>query len=187
MEQKRKRVGHTQKKVLLLLLGGLALGMTRSPRQYFRILRGMKKEWDWISKSELESSIHKLYRTRLISEKHNRDGTTTITLSESGRNLALTYNLDTLILPKTKIWDKKWRLVTFDIPERIKKVRDALRYHLKKIGMCEFQKSLFIYPHDCKNEIDFIIEFYGARKYVRFILADAIDNELEFKKYFNLL
>lgn len=161
--------------------------MTRSPRQYFRIVRGMKKEWDWISKCELESSIHKLYRTKLINEKHNRDGTLTITLSESGRNLALTYNLDTLILTKTKIWDGKWRLVTFDIPERIKKVRDALRYHFKKIGLCEFQKSLFIYPHECKKEIDFIIEFYRARKYVRFILAETIDNEPKSKKYFNLL
>lgn len=170
-----------------MLLGGLALGLTRSPRQYFRILREMKKEWQWISKSELERSIQKLYKSKLVTEKYNRDGSLAMTLNEAGKDLALKYNLDTMVLPKTKVWDGKWRLVTFDIPERIKKVRDAMRYHFKKIGMREFQKSLFIYPHNCKREIDFIIEFYNAKKHVRFILADTIDNELDFKKYFKLL
>ncbi|MBI2476258.1 MAG: hypothetical protein HYV67_03370 [Candidatus Taylorbacteria bacterium] len=146
----------------------------------------MKKEWEWISKSELERSIQKLYKSKLIKEKYNRDGSLTMILSETGKELALTYNLDTMLLTKTKVWDGKWRLVTFDIPEKIKKVRDAIRYHLKKIGMHEFQKSLFIYPHECKKEIDFIIEFYNVRKHVRFILAETIDNELDLKKSFKL-
>jgi DNA-binding transcriptional regulator PaaX len=75
----------------------------------------------------------------------------------------------------------------FDIPEKLKKVRESLRFHFKDMGLIEFQKSIFIHPFPCKKEIEFIIEFYNARKYVRFILAEEVDNELHFKHKFELI
>ncbi|MBI2475932.1 MAG: hypothetical protein HYV67_01670 [Candidatus Taylorbacteria bacterium] len=71
----------------------------------------MKKEWEWISKSELERSIQKLYKSKLIKEKCNRDGSLTMILSETGKELALTYNLDTMLLTKTKASAALWPLV----------------------------------------------------------------------------
>jgi len=37
-------------------------------------------------------------------------------------------------------WDGLWRLVIFDIPEKERKMRSAIRYHLKKIGLCLLAK-----------------------------------------------
>ena len=74
----------------------------------------------------------------------------------------------------------------FDIPEKLRRLRDSLRLHFREIGFIELQKSVFIHPYSCDKEIEFIIEFYNARKYVRFILAENIDNELDLKKKFNL-
>lgn len=81
-------------------------------------------------------------------------------------------------------WDGKWRLVVFDIPERIKKARDALRGKLRELGFYELQKSVWVFPYGCKNEIDFIIEFFNLKKYVRFCILESIDNELHLKKIF---
>ena len=50
----------------------------------------------------------------------------------------------------------------------------------------EYQKSVFVQPYDCKNEIEYIIEFYNIRKYVRFIIADSLDNELHLINHFKL-
>ena len=76
---------------------------------------------------------------------------------------------------------------TFDIPEKFKIARNALREKLNDLGFLKYQKSVFIYPYECKDEIDFIIEFFEVKPFVRYIIAEKIDNELDFKKKFNLL
>jgi len=108
-------------------------------------------------------------------------------LSDKGKEKALTYNLDKIKIKKPVQWDGKWRVVLFDIPESQKKVREALRFHLKNMDFFEFQKSVFIHPFECRDEIDYLIEFYNIRPFVRFIIGESVDNELHLKKHFNLL
>lgn len=181
-----KGTGETQKKILLLLLGGMALGLSGSPKRYFQIIDSMKKEWKEIERQSLRRAIKSLYQTKLIIEKQNSDGTITLILTDKGKEKALTYDLGKIKLKKPKEWDKKWRIVIFDIPEKKKKVRDALRFHLKNMDFFELQKSVLVHPYNCKDEIDYIIEFYDIRRFVRFIIADSIDNELHLKMHFNL-
>lgn len=182
-----KRLGATQRKILLLLLGGLALGLSGSPGRYFQILKAIGKEWQEINRQTLKRAVKSLYESKLVSEKQNADGTITIILTDKGKQKALTYDLEKIEIKKPKQWDKKWRVVLFDIPENRKKIREILRFHLKNLDFFEFQKSVFVHPYDCKNEMDYIIEFYDIRKFVRFIIAESIDNELHLKKYFSLL
>ena len=180
------RMGSLKKKVLLFLLAGLALGLTRSPKKQWWILKQIPKEFSKIDRQALEKSINSLYRSHLVTEKHNKNGTTTFTLSTDGKRKALQFNIDEMKIKKPTKWDKKWRIVMFDIPERLKRVRESLRFHFKEIGLIEFQKSVFISPYPCYEEIEFIMEFYNIRKYVRFILAEKIDNDVHFRKKFSL-
>lgn len=183
----KKRLGSTQKKILILLLGGLALGLSGSPKISFQIIKEMKKEWDWINQQNLKRAIKKLYESKLVKEKENKDGSITLILTDKGKEKALTYNIDEMKIEKPKMWDKKWRIVLFDVPERLRWIRDAFRHHLNQLSFYEFQKSVFIYPYDCKDEIEYLIEFYGARKFVRFLIADSLDNELHIKNHFGLI
>jgi DNA-binding transcriptional regulator PaaX len=180
------RIGNIKKKVLLLLLAGLALGLTRSPKKHWWILKQIPKEWQKENRQALERAINSLYASHLIQEKQNKDGTTTLVLSESGKRKALRFNIDKMEIRKPSIWDKKWRIVMFDVPEKLKRLRDSLRLHFQEIGLIELQKSVFVYPYPCDKEIEFILEFYNARKHVRFILAQEIDNQLHLMKKFNL-
>lgn len=184
---KKLRLGDNQKKILLLLLGGVALGLSGSPKRYFQILDAIKKDWKEIEKQSLRRAIKSLYQSKLIKEKQNSDGTTTIILTDQGKQKALTYDLDNMEIKKPQKWDKKWRVVLFDIPDRIKKIRDALRFHLKNLGFYEFQESVFVHPYNCKDEVDYLIEFYDIRRFVRFIIAESIDNELHLKQRFDLI
>lgn len=185
-----KGLGHVQKKILLLLLGGVALGLAGSPRRYFKIIKAIGKEWEAIDRQALWRSVRRLYENHIIEMIEKPDGTTTIVLTEQGteKAKALTYNLDTM---KTKLpskWDGKWHIVIFDIPTDLKKVREAIRFHLRRLGFYSLQKSVFVYPFECQNEIDFLIEFFGVRRYVRQVTADYIDNEFHLKEIFgNLL
>ncbi|MBI2021134.1 hypothetical protein HYS99_01310 [Candidatus Giovannonibacteria bacterium] len=185
-DKKSIQLKPTTQKVLLLLLGGLSLALSSSPKNYFTILNNIAKDWERINRHALHRAIRNLYVSRLIKAKDNPDGTVTMILSEKGRKIALRYDIDNLRIPEMKKWDKKWRLILFDVPEKHKKARNALSFALKKAGCFQFQKSVFIHPFECKNEIDFIIEFFLLRPYVRFILAETLDNELDVKRYFNL-
>lgn len=174
-------------KTLLLLGAGLALGLSGSPKAYFRILKAAGREWNFIEKKALHRAIKKLYQSKLVEFKEDKDGTIVLKLNNSGREKVLKYQLEEMRIPKMKKWDGKWRMVLFDIPEPKKKIRDALRFHLKKLGFFEFQKSVFVHPFDCENETEFLIEFYRIRSGVRFVVAEFLDNELHLKKYFHLL
>ncbi|MBI5799089.1 MAG: CRISPR-associated endonuclease Cas2 [Candidatus Yonathbacteria bacterium] len=182
-----KRKSSLQKKILLLLYGGISLGLTRNPRQYFRIAQEMHREWKSIERDSLNRAIRSLYESKLVSTKDNHDGTLTLVLSKEGKRLALTYDIENIELKTPTQWDGRWRIVMFDVPEKYKRTRDALRMHLKNMGFYEFQKSVFVHPYPCAKEIEYITEFYQARRFVRFIVAAEIDNALELKRHFHLV
>ena len=174
-----------RQKILLLLYAGVALGFTYTPKQQYRVLKTLKKEWGKIDRENLKKEIRNLYRSRLIEGKENPDGSFTYVLTNKGKIKALTYHFQEMKI-KENHWDRKWRVVIFDIPEKIKTSRNALREKLKEMGFYELQKSVFVFPYECKDEIDFIIEFFNLRKYVRYGIFDFIDNDLHLKKIFHL-
>jgi len=135
----------------------------------------------------LNRAITSLYESRLVTERENRDGTVTIVLSNSGNTYALTANLDNMEVVRPKRWDRKWRVVLSDIPEHSKSARDALREHLKQLDFIEFQKSVWVHAYECQDQVQFLIEFYGVRRYVRYGIFDHIDNDLHLRKKFDLI
>ncbi len=175
-----------KQKVLLLLFSGIALGITYVPRKQWDIVKRASKEWQKINKEALREEIRQLYRSNLIKTKENSDGSQTLILTKKGKLKALTYYFEKMKI-KTVKWDGKWRIVVFDIPEKLRRGRDALREKLKKLGFYELQKSVFVFPYECQNEIEFIVEFFDLRRYVRFGVLELIDNELHLKKIFKLI
>ena len=181
-----KHLGPASKKVLLLLEAGLVLSLTRRPDHYFRILKKVSKEWKKINERYLRETIKRLYQSKLVDYKENKDGTVVLTLSKKGKNQVLKYDLDKIEIKKPARWDKLWRLVIFDIPEEENKGRVALRAKLKELGFYPLQKSVFIHPYECKDEIDFIVQIFNLAPYVRFLRVKDIDVELDLKGRFRL-
>lgn len=50
-------------------------------------------------------------------------------------------------------WDKKWRFVIFDISEKAKQRREALRNKLKELGFGMLQRSVYISPYEVLADI----------------------------------
>ena len=72
------------------------------------------------------SSLKRMQNQRLI-EITERDGQTIISITEKGKKRFLSYNFETMTIFAPKKWDGKWRIVGFDIPEKKKAAREALR------------------------------------------------------------
>lgn len=58
------------------------------------------------------------------------------------------------ILKNSNSWDKKWRLVMFDIPENQRAVRDRLRRSLNNLSLGILQASVWISPVDVSEKIE---------------------------------
>lgn len=181
-----KRLGPVQQRILLLIVAGAALSLTKSPKHYYRIVGLFGKEWKRIGKAQAERSIDKLYRSNMINLKQQPDGTWKMILTERGRKKVLYYKIDSMKIARPKRWDKKWRLVLFDIPEKQRGSRDAFRSWIKKLGFIELQESVFVLPYDCRDEFDFMVEFLSLRSHVRYAVAEEIDNEDYLKRRFRL-
>lgn len=181
-----KGLGSTQKKILLLLSAGIALGLTGSPRRQFAVARELAHEWRAINRSNLKRSIASLYESKIVEEKRHADGTITLILTKKGKRQALRFNVEKMKVVTPKRWDGKWRIVIYDIPERLRRLRGELHAQLHMLGFHELQHSVFVHPFPCEKEIEFLVELYDARKYVRFIVADSIDNEFHLRTRYSL-
>ncbi len=178
------KMGNLVRGIFLALLAGGAIALVlSSPGGAKKLLKAVgyelkraedRKRFFW--------TIAYLRRKKYIDHRIEKDGTTTITLTEGGRRRALRYKLDDLSLSRPKSWDGKWRIIAFDIPEKKKAGRDALRGKMKELGLIQLQKSLWAWPYECRDEIDFIAEVFEIGHYVHYLVVESITSE-NFLKY----
>ncbi len=181
-----RKISPIKQKILLSLLAGISIGLAYSPARQLRILEGLKKEFKKIDEKKLKQEIQALYQSKMADFKENSDGTIEMTLTDTSKIKVCKYSFEKMQIDQKGEWDKKWRLVIFDVPEKFKIGRNALRRKLKTLGFYQFQKSVFAFPYDCKDEIDFLVEFFNIRKYVRYGILEFIDNDLHLRKEFSL-
>lgn len=120
--------------------------------------------------SQAVRSIRKRRWVRLVA----KGGKLSLEITEEGKRVLVYYELDRLIIHPQEHWDGIWRIVLFDIPEKYRVGRDMLRKKLTELGFLAFQKSAFVIPYPCRNEIDFVVQAYGLTPYVTFFEAPEL-------------
>jgi len=84
-------------------------------------------------------------------------------------------------------WDRKWRIVIFDIPQELHKNRNCFRQKLKTMGFYMLQKSIFVFPYPCEEEIAQICHRLKISDHIDIIKADYVGfHQQEIKNFFNL-
>ncbi len=123
------------------------------------------------------------YQKYVLIEKEN--GRIKIELTPKGRKRMQNFNFWDLKIKKGR-WDKKWRIIIFDIPKKLNKIREILRLKLRDLKFYKFQKSVWLTPYQCEKEIAFIREFLGIKKYLKVIIAQDVELDNEILKFFHL-
>lgn len=109
-----------------------------------KLLRAFGKYMVW----EIKRAVRRLKLQGMI-EYDEEDEQSPIILTEKGFIRLTKVNLRTL---KGKKWDHFWRVLSFDIPE-LKSARDKFQKLLKSLGFYRIHKSLYVYPHECKDDV----------------------------------
>ncbi|MEK7480810.1 MAG: hypothetical protein AAB604_01765 [Patescibacteria group bacterium] len=80
-------------------------------------------------------------------------------------------------IPTPPFWDGKCRIVLFDIPEKHRHGRDALRNAMQSLCFHQLQKSAWAYPFPCKKEIMEIAARFDIKPYVKVLTVEDISDE----------
>lgn len=182
-----KKITSPHKKKLLILLRAAGLfALSRSNRKNLYRLSKIPKELREVNVKYLQRLVNEFYQDRLVDIVEHQNGEISMTLSDKGERVVLRFDIDDINMPKPKEWGGSWTIVFFDIPEKNRAARDALRDKLKEIGFYELQKSALIYPYPCVDQINFIVEFFEVRPHVRYGELRNLSNEAELKLHFGL-
>lgn len=177
-----------KEKILLSLLAGVAFGCAVTPRKQWYVLKTVGEIWSNLDNNKLGREIGNLNRSKLIEKIIVKNGITTIELTKKGKLRATEYYFLKNLKIKDKKWDGRWRVLIFDVPEKLRNGRNALRWKIKKLGFYELQKSVFIIPYECKKEIDFVVDFFDLKPYVHYGILEIIEEKVnsKLKKVFEL-
>jgi|GEM_PF-705112 len=128
----------------------------------------------------------KLWRTfNLLKQKHNlefikeEDNYLVYGITENGKKKIKKFIFDELRVNAPKNWDGNWRLIIFDIPETQRRIRDSLRRKLEDLNFYQCQKSVWIHPFPCTEEIEFLKDFFNIKPFVKvFLVKEMTDGRV---------
>lgn len=112
--------------------------------------------------------LHRLQNKGLIKKNDGDYGLT---------SLGLKYFYKLKEPKKEKQWDGKWRLITFDIPENIRRERQWLRIQLLGFDYLPLQKSVFIGKQPLDEDIFKEIIGRKLNNFIRIMTIGEIDDE----------
>jgi phenylacetic acid degradation operon negative regulatory protein len=127
--------------------------------------------------------FHRRYREGYIF-KIKKKGRLYFRINPSKRYALLDNYLDLKIKKAKERWDKKWRLIIYDIPEKNRILRIHLMRRLRSLGFGKLQKSSWVSPYDYSDIIYEICKSKGIMNYIciyegKFFAGKDIDTLIE--------
>lgn len=180
--KKRRRrhfkIGENEKEIIKMIgLGTLVIASFVLPNLPI-ILKPLLKEQ---GPSGLGKILQRLNRKKIVYL-----GGEKIQLTSKGKKLFKNIQISEIAILPPKKWDGVWHLISYDIPNEYNKERDYFRENLKRMMFYQIQKSLWVHPYECKEEIAVIAEYFKIAEYVIVMNTDYLPNEEEIEEIFHL-
>ena len=133
----------------------------------------------------VERAVENLKRRGLIKLTQGPNGWR-LEITGRGREIMDALELKEKILKHPKRWDKKWRLLIFDIAEKRKHIRDKIRRALISLGFYRLQDSVWIYPYECEEILELLRIKYGVRYEALYLRVEYLAKDKYLKQHFGL-
>ncbi len=131
---------------------------------------------------KINTKLNSLIQSGFLKFKEGKLGNKYLELTPKGRLELLKYQKTAFKKPKR--WDGIWRVVIFDIPKNKDRMRDIIRFHLKKIGFIQLQKSVWVFPYNCEEIILLLKTNFKFGKEVLYMKVKSIENDKAIRKHF---
>lgn len=143
----------------------------------------LKKSRAW---SDTRTALSRLVKQGYVTFVE-KDGKRYARITTSGKEV-LAFEKQRALLQKChkKRWDKHWRIVIFDIPEKIRHLRNQLRREMQEAGFVQLQASVWVHAYDCEDFIALLKANLHIGKRVIYIIADTVENDRGLQKQFGV-
>ena len=180
----RLRRAKIQQALVLVLYGTVGLSVAMFAPNAVKLLGevdpDLKKKRN--PSYRIQQALRRLESRGLVEQEGTR-----CVLTEKGKKFGeRLHTARALQVQKPKRWDRKWRIVIFDVWENRKSVRERLRHLLLKTGFLRVQDSVWIYPYECEELIAFIRTDLKLGSGILYIIAEDIEQGILFQKHFGL-
>jgi len=168
-----------------LLVGGAVVIAAQSPYFWLNFYKALFSGKPMFKRKTRDTFYYLKKKGLIRIEKKNKN--IYMFLTKEGEKEAGRYQLNEMYIKKPKKWDKKWRLIIFDIPENHRIKRDLFRGKLKELGFYQLQKSVWVYPYSCQKEIYLLRDFFSLRKKnLMALTVEKIESDESLRKFFDL-
>lgn len=174
----RKNVQHAILKTLQV--SGIAAVAVMAPKvlELLKYTKGYKSE----HQRRIERSLETLEKGGLVRIV---DGGR-VEITQKGELLLRRLESKRSPAPTPRRWDKQWRIVIFDIPEKRRVARNQLRDMLKNIGFYQLQGSVWVYPYDSEDLVTLIKAEYTLGTEVVYLVTDYLEGDDFLRQHFRL-
>ena len=143
-----------------------------------------QKEWNKFNLWRLRQVIKRLEKQKLV-EIVNVNGQPVVKITDRGKQKILKYDLEKMALDQTR-WDEKWRIIIYDIFSTKRLERELFRKTIKRMNFLKLQRSVYLTPFRCRDEIEYLRQVCGIPSEVIILTVSGIENEHVYKEYFGL-
>lgn len=181
-----RRNGQIQNALMLALLVGGMMLIGAAPRIDVLKLLGKKKRNPYRLKHQVNDGLRRLTLRGYVTlvEKEGRKFARLTPRGE--RYLQYEQQKASLQLQRQKRWDKRWRVIIFDIPEYRRGTRDKLRLTMQNAGFYRLQDSVWVYPHDCEDFMTLLKADLKIGNAILYMVVEKIENDIKLKDHFSL-
>lgn len=183
--RRERRLGAFQQAMLAaVVVGGVVLVAATIPNaaRLLKYFPGFKKgaRFNYKAKSVLGRLADKgcIIFVEEDGKRHAR-------ITEKGEQM-LQFETEKVAMAEKRRWDRRWRIVIFDIPERRKSVRAKLRRFMQEYGFVRLQDSVWVYPHDCEDLIALVKTNFRIGADVLYLIVERIEHDKHLREYFSL-
>lgn len=98
-------------------------------------------------------------------------------LTKKGKKYLRKKPWDDIKIKRPQKWDGKWRIIIFDIPEKMRHQRNVIRDKLKALDFYKIQLSVYVYPFECSKEVREISKRLFVEDDVLIMISEIIQGE----------
>ena len=182
-EAKRKRVkGYIQNAIFATVAtAGILLVAMAAPNtlQLLGKLSGMRRSR---FNAQAKTALGRLAQKGWVVFER-KDGKHFARITEAGKRAFAFEAQKTGMYPRRR-WDKRWRIVIFDVPERRRAVRDKLRTTMRSLGLVRLQDSAWVYPYDCEDLIALLKAELKIGFSALYLVVEHIENDKHLREEF---
>jgi len=150
----------------------------------YRDKLALQNEWAKFNTWRLRQVVKRIQNSKLV-EIVDESGLSIVKITQKGKEKLLRYDIEKMSLDETRS-DGHWRLVIYDVKTKKRRNSEMFRKSIARLKMLKLQKSVYLTPFPCENEIEYLRQIYEIGNEVLILKVKNLENEEAYKTYFGI-